>query len=107
MKYHDLPDRWKDRLAEYIHDELGEDRDQLGAYDFPYHLKISFPDGSTVFFYWAFFIPDPEQNEAAVFTEHCGYHLFPWINTEFELVEVIDGTRGTLDWEDDDDDDEQ
>ena len=37
---------------------------------------IEFPDKSTCHFNHAFFVVDKNNEMAAVFTEHCGYHEF-------------------------------
>lgn len=81
MKYQDLPERWKIRLSRFLRDVQGEERDELNANDFKAGLKITFPDGSRAHFYFAFAIADEELGELAVFTEHCGYHLFPLYET--------------------------
>ena len=47
-------------------------------------LKLGFPDGSQAQFLYAFAIQDPDHREIAVFTEHCGYHIFPLTDTEIE-----------------------
>lgn len=41
------------------------------------HVHVSLIDGSTVEFKYAFVLHSPEQRVIAVFTEHCGHHLFP------------------------------
>jgi hypothetical protein len=38
---------------------------------------ITFEDDSKVEFKYAFVIQAPEMREVGVFTEHCGYHIFP------------------------------
>jgi hypothetical protein len=51
----------------------------LTAGDFPAdtELAITFPDQSHATFRYAFFLVDPATRQVAVFTEHCGYHVFP------------------------------
>ena len=44
-------------------------------------------DGSQAFFRFAFFIQAPEWQELAVFTEHCGYHIFPIDDTTTQTYE--------------------
>jgi len=39
------------------------------------------------FFHYAFYLLDEELNEVAVFTEHCGYHIFPLFGTHLTLLE--------------------
>ena len=85
MTYKDLPGRWKNTLKAYINQEFGEDRETLHATDFKYDLKMTLADGSLAFFHYAFYIID--EDEVAVFTEHCGYHLFPLDETTLVLYE--------------------
>ena len=89
MKHNDLPDRWAKKLMAYLRDELGSDRDHLSATDFDVNqtLKINLQDGSFALFQYAFYLLDRELNEVAVFTEHCGYHIFPLYGTHLELLE--------------------
>ena len=39
-------------------------------------LECVFEDGSKLLFSHAFAVVDHERHELAVFTEHCGYHVF-------------------------------
>ena len=87
MKRNDLPERWANKLKSYISEKFGEDRQELTATDFHFNLKINFEDGSFAFFQYAFYILDQDNNEVAVFTEHCGYHIFPLYGTKLELLE--------------------
>ncbi|MBG8554185.1 hypothetical protein [Hymenobacter guriensis] len=77
MRQADLPERWKIRLQDYLLAK-GSDHRSLGASDFPNGnvVRITFEDDSKVEFRYAFVIEAPEFKEIAVFTEHCGYHLF-------------------------------
>lgn len=87
MKKDVIPERWLNRLSEHLQEESKHDRDQLSASDFRYNLKIDFGDGSMVFFRFAFYLIEHDWNEVAVFTEHCGYHIFPLFDTKLELLE--------------------
>ncbi len=87
MKHDDLPERWTSKLKAYLREELGVNRDRLSAEEFHHNLKVNFEDGSFVFFHYAFYLLDRELNEIAVFTEHCGYHIFPLSGTHLELLE--------------------
>jgi hypothetical protein len=87
MNHKDLPERWVGKLKAHLRRELGVNRDTLSAEDFHHSLKINFEDGSYAFFGSAFYLLDRELNEAAVFTEHCGYHIFPLLGTNLELFE--------------------
>jgi hypothetical protein len=88
--YSNLPEHWKERLADHIKATRGEERKQLLAYDFKCNqsVNINFPDRSSATFHFAFYIAAPEINEFAVFTEHCGYHIFPFYDAEIsEIIE--------------------
>lgn len=87
MKHNELPQRWATKLKVYLREEIGADKDTLSATDFPYNLKIDFEDGSSAFFRYAFYLLDNEAHEVAVFTEHCGYHIFPLGGTQIEIFE--------------------
>ena len=88
MKFEDLPHRWKTKLKQYIHQHLDENRERPSAGDFKDNLRLDFPDGSHAYFRYAFYILDPDTNELAVFTEHCGYHLFPSYHTSLNLLNL-------------------
>jgi hypothetical protein len=49
-------------------------------------VLVCFPDGSHFHFRYAFVIEDKMVGEVAVFTEHCGYHVFPVGDGELELL---------------------
>ena len=88
MRHRDLPQRWKDRIHDYL-SEKGSKYMEFSAYDFSdnLNLKISFDDGSNAFFKDAFYWTDEEAKEVAVFTEHCGYHI---CNLPEILLETVD-----------------
>ena len=86
MKHEDLPARWHERLKRYLQ-EIDSKYDKLRADDFHHNLKIKFEDESEAFFYFAFYLTDENLKEAAVFTEHCGYHIFPLLETKYEMVD--------------------
>ncbi len=47
--------------------------------DFPQgQLRVELLDGSVVQFAWAFHIVSETKRTIAVFTEHCGHHLYPY-----------------------------
>ncbi len=93
MKHEDLPQRWKDKIDNYLSekgfDYYGKKYKRLSVYDFSdnLNLKISFHDGSKAFFNDAFYWIYEEHKEVAVFTEHCGYHIF---NLPEILLETVD-----------------
>jgi hypothetical protein len=86
MKQKDLPQRWQDRLHNYLL-EIGSKYKELSAEAFQHNLKIEFADRSKAFFYSSFYWIDEESREIAVFTEHCGYHIFPLIGSKLETID--------------------
>jgi hypothetical protein len=89
-----VPDAWKARLRQYLRERSGQDRDRLSARDFSpgQSVSIRFPDGSYVLFRYAFAIRDEKVGEVIVFTEHCGYHVFPLGDAEVEELQSSDST---------------
>ena len=86
MKQDDLPERWRKRVTELALSQSKGKYRSLGAGVFAdQSLRLSFPDGSTAFFRYAFALRNDEAGELAVFTEHCGYHIFPSVDTEVTL----------------------
>ncbi|QJX46536.1 hypothetical protein HMJ29_06125 [Hymenobacter taeanensis] len=77
MRQADLPEQWKIKLRDYL-TAKGSSSEMLGTTDFPTDsvVRILFEDDSKVEFKYAFAIEAPELKEVAVFTEHCGHHLF-------------------------------
>jgi hypothetical protein len=86
-----VPEAWKPRLRQYLREQRGEDREHLSASDFPpdRSVFIRFPDGSHAVFRFAFAIADEASGEVAVFTEHCGYHVFPSGEAEVETLQSV------------------
>lgn len=78
----DLPERWKLKLQEYLIAKGSTGPENLSASEFPSEttVRIRFEDGSHVEFRYAFVIEAPEFREVAVFTEYCGYQVFPLYN---------------------------
>lgn len=64
-----IPENWK----KWIVDNYGENG--LNCGDFKDCVQLSFEDGSSAFFEYAFLAE--QDNQIAVFTEHCGYYFFP------------------------------
>jgi hypothetical protein len=89
MTQGELPERWQNRLQAYL-SEIGVSTGHLSAYEFSDHLKLNFADGSFAFFYYALELHDEALNEVAVFTEHCGYHIFPWKGTDMERMNSVE-----------------
>ncbi len=78
MKHDDLPERWKNKIIEYLINNGEDQRETLSAHDFfPNQiLEIKFEDESYAEFRYPLLINAPEFNEVGIFTEHCGYHIF-------------------------------
>jgi hypothetical protein len=91
-----VPDEWIPRLRAYIQAQHGEDREGLSAYDFSARqsVLIHFPDGSFAVFRYAFVVWNETGDECAVFTEHCGYHVFRATRTEVEVVVAVANRGG-------------
>jgi hypothetical protein len=89
VKWQNIPDKWKAPLRQHLKERTGEDREKLSASDFQSNVLLRFPDGSFAFFRYAFYLLDEGDGEVAVFTEHCGYHVFPLEELELELFQSI------------------
>ena len=75
-----LISEWADELSNHLNRPAEEIRKSgLSAQDFPASgsLHIKLMDGSFVQFEHAFHVVNPKRYAIAVFTEHCGYHVFP------------------------------
>jgi hypothetical protein len=58
-------------------DAINEQSKQLLS--FPIEtVRIELMDDSVVEFKYAFYLVNEEQKAIAVFTEHCGHHIFPY-----------------------------
>lgn len=72
---------WTEELSQHLGRSIDEIRkDGLSASDFPTNesLHIKLMDGSFVQFEYAFHVVNPKKFAIAVFTEHCGYFVFPF-----------------------------
>ena len=83
---HEIPEKWRVRVREHLKQHVGVEREHLSAGDFRTHLLLHFPDGSFVFLRYAFYVVDREEMKIAVFTEHCGYHVFPFGGVTVETL---------------------
>lgn len=84
QKYFDmLPKYWQDYIAE---------RGWFNLRQFTHKVRIDFEDGSSCAFNYAFMVTDEARREVAVFTEHCGYYVFPW--RKCDKWEISDGSAG-------------
>ena len=75
--YTTLPTHWQEWVRRWALDNSDGKHDRLGAHHFNGCVKLQFADGSYALFEYAFYAVDTVRNELAVFTEHCGYHVFP------------------------------
>lgn len=75
-----LEAEWAPELAAYFGRSVEDVQQQLRPwFDFPNgQLRIELMDGSVVQFKWAFHIASEAKRAVAVFTEHCGHHVFPY-----------------------------
>jgi hypothetical protein len=74
----------------WVETQSGGKRTKLGAGDFPTAkvAHIEFPDGSAAQFRYAIVIGAPEISEVGVFTEHCGDHIFPLVDTKVRMQQT-------------------
>src|SRR5262245_13724196 len=86
-----LPEEWKPRLRAYLRAKRGEDRDRMSASDFSNQqsVAIHLEDGLFAFFRFAFVVWDDAGQECAVFTEHCGYHVFRVRPADVEVLQTV------------------
>ena len=79
---------WADELSDLLQRPretlLAERRLRVG--DFGEILKITLMDGSYVVFKHAIAIHSESKKAIAVFTEHCGYHVFPHHEAAIEVM---------------------
>ena len=91
MKNTDLPPRWRERVETWVRTQSAGQRTRLGSYDFSPRktVHLEFPDGSSADFRYALVIEAPDIGEVGVFTEHCGYHIFPFVDTKIHIQEGV------------------
>ena len=73
-------EEWASDVAAVVGRSVEQIRESgLSAGDFPldHDLRITLMDGSFVHFKYAIAVPNQRKRAIAVFTEHCGYHVFP------------------------------
>ena len=83
-----IPQGFEQLIRDHLRRTSGAQRNHLSAHDFPsgQAVRLKFPDGSSAYFEHAFFIQDPARQRVAVFTEHCGYHVFPLIDLSIDVL---------------------
>jgi hypothetical protein len=80
-----LSAKWQSRLKDHIRILSGGEYETPGARHFTETIYLKFPDDSEAKFHWAFYLKDEAAGELAVFTEHCGYHIFPLMETQIDV----------------------
>ena len=81
-----LPEHWQVNVREHLRNR-GSRFNEPSIADFTHDLRITFEDGSNAFFKWAFSIADESKREVAVFTEHCGYNIYPFCISRLETID--------------------
>ncbi len=74
-------------LAKRLGRTAAEVRDEgLGARDFKPNerIELTFADGSTMSFRYAFAVFDAAQRIVGIFTEHCGYYGFAMVDLRLD-----------------------
>lgn len=86
-----VPPGFEPLVREHIRRVSGKDRGYLTAdeFDAGQGVRLRFADGSFAYFEFAFFIEDPERELVAVFTEHCGYHVFSSVELRIDTVRSV------------------
>ncbi len=86
MRVDRLPPHWQEWLRSHRPQTGGE----LRASDFKTNavVRLQFDDGSLAVFNYAFYAVDEDRKELAVFTEHCGYHVFDLPGPRYETLTV-------------------
>lgn len=85
-----LVTEWAEDLAPVLGRSVEEIQHKgLCAADFPSNdsLHIKLMDGSFVQFEHAFHVVNAQKFAIAVFTEHCGYHVFPFHEAEVSRIQ--------------------
>lgn len=90
MQYKDLPERWQQKISQYLELKGEGHETNLGASDFPANkvARIKFPDGSFAEFRYTLVMEAPEFNEVGIFTEHCGYHIFNLSGIDINIGDI-------------------
>lgn len=75
-----LEREWSEELAAHLHcsvEALLANPTAVMAYPVE-TVRVELMDGSSVEFKYSFFIVSESKKAIAVFTEHCGHHVFPY-----------------------------
>lgn len=66
-------------------------QDGLMCRDFKDTVRLDFEDGSRVIFNHAILVYNLDLDQIGVFTEHCGYHIFPLNGTQMKKIDYFQG----------------
>ncbi len=78
-----LPQHWRNWIVENKYGKL-----MVCDFDGSVVL-IDFEDGSSARFNYAFYVVSEEHKELAVFTEHCGYYVFPLRGLKYTKLKIV------------------
>ena len=89
--FHKVPDAWRPRLDAYLRSQGRERGGRLSTSDFQSNqsVHLQFVDGSYALFRYAFALFNESDTHCMVFTEHCGYHIFPIGSDGVETVRTF------------------
>ncbi len=79
MSHKDIIENWAEDLSKKLGRPAADIKEKgLSAYDFSpsSHVEVTFLDKSFCKFKFAFCVINEEKRLVAVFTEHCGYHVY-------------------------------
>ncbi|RFD35300.1 hypothetical protein, partial [Vibrio parahaemolyticus] len=87
---------WADLLSPKLNRSAYEISESgLMCYDFsPDHVEVVFEDESYCRFNHAFALENPDKGQVAIFTEHCGYHVFS--NVGVTVIEYSGATKTVI-----------
>ena len=87
---HEVIDSWQKELCMHFgcsEQEFAEREFKLRLHDFTSTVRIELADSSLCEFYHAFVLVSSEKQSVAIFTEHCGHHVFTMLDTRI----MVDG----------------
>ncbi len=88
MQHKDLPEKWKSKIANYLHHN-GKEGSELNTDDFALPIiNIKFESDSLTGIERALVIDAPEFGEVLIFTEHNEYHIFNSVVTSIDIIDT-------------------
>jgi len=69
----------------------------INSSEYNHSIRVSYDDGTLLFFCFAFCVLDAKNNEVGIFTEHNGNHLLTYKGATIELLESKWSEVGTPD----------